>query len=225
MHPMPIPPTAVVFDMDGLLLDSERMALEAFTQACRDVSASVDEDTYARCIGSSWEATGRILSEALGSEARYQALRRRWDELYQARITESAVPLKPGARELLAALAHYGVPHALATSTARPVATVKLERAGVITSFSCLICGGETDRGKPHPDPYLAAVTALGTPPASSWALEDSENGVRAAHAAGLTVIQVPDLVPPSETLLALGHRVAADLFEVLDELHRSFTA
>lgn len=220
---MTTPPAAVVFDMDGLLLDSERLARDAFVEACRDVGVSVDDDTYARCIGSNSEATGRILSEALGSAARFEVLRDRWEGLYHARVTTAAVPRKPGAGELLAALAHYGVPCALATSTARPTATTKLERAGLITSFTCMICGGETDRGKPHPDPYLAAVTALGTPPASSWALEDSENGVRAAHAAGLTVIQVPDLVPPSETLLALGHRVAVDLFEVLDEVHRAF--
>jgi HAD superfamily hydrolase (TIGR01509 family) len=219
------PPAGVVFDMDGLLLDSERLAREAFDEACRVVGVEVEPEVYARCIGSNREATAAILVDVLGSQAVYGELDRHWDERYQSLINGGAVALKPGALELLTALTSYGIPRALATSTARPRATLKLQRAGVISYFSCLICGGETDRGKPHPDPYLAAVTALGTPPGASWALEDSENGVRAAEAAGLRVFQVPDLVAPSEALRGLGHRVAADLFEVLDELNRACAA
>lgn len=215
-------PAAVVFDMDGLLLDSERLAREAFFEACRMVGVDVDDDVYARCIGSTREDTAQLLSEALGSRDLHGELDRCWDELYQTRIAASAVPLKAGARELLDALARYDIPRALATSTDRATATLKLERAAVISSFSCLICGGETDRGKPHPDPYLAAVTALGAPPESTWALEDSAHGVRSAHAAGLRVFQIPDLVPPPPDLEGLGHHVAADLFQVLDELHRA---
>jgi HAD superfamily hydrolase (TIGR01509 family) len=213
-------PAGVVFDMDGLLLDSERLARETFLEACQDMGVHLDPEVYARCIGSTREATALLLTEALASDSVYRELDRRWDELYQTRINTAAVALKPGAAELLSALEQYRIPRALATSTARPTATLKLQRAGVISAFSCLICGGETERGKPHPDPYLAAVTALGTLPASSWALEDSDNGVRAAHAAGLRVFQIPDLVAPSADLLGLGHRVAVDLFEVLEELH-----
>lgn len=217
------PPSAVVFDMDGLLLDSERVAREAFRDACSDLGLHVDDDVYARCIGSTQQATAHLLTEALASQAAYAALERRWDELYEHRISDSPVPLKAGARELLDALQAYRVPCALATSTARARATRKLEHAGVIARFSCLICGGETERGKPYPDPYLAAVTALGTAPERTWALEDSENGVRAAHAAGLAVVQVPDLIPPDDTVLVLGHWVVGDLFDVLRELHRAF--
>jgi HAD superfamily hydrolase (TIGR01509 family) len=217
-------PAGVVFDMDGLLLDSERLAREAFDAACRIVGVRVDAEVYARCIGSNRAATARILTAALASEAAYAELDRHWEERYHARISTAAVALKPGALELLEALEGYGIPRGLATSTSRPRTTLKLERADVISFFSCLICGGETERGKPHPDPYLAAVTALGTLPDATWALEDSENGVRAAHAAGLQVFQIPDLVVPSEALRGLGHRVAPDLFEVLDELHRACT-
>lgn len=215
-------PAGVVFDMDGLLLDSERLAREAFQEACQSMGVCVDSGVYGRCIGTTREATAVILTEALASEDDYRELDRRWETLYQVRVGGSPVPVKAGAHELLNALAGYRIPCALATSTARPLATGKLERAGLISYFSCLICGDETVRGKPHPDPYLAAVAALGTPATSSWALEDSENGVRAAHAAGLRVFQIPDLVTPSEALLGLGHRVAVDLLEVLDELHRA---
>jgi HAD superfamily hydrolase (TIGR01509 family) len=208
--------------MDGLLLDSERLARETFEQACGKLGLSVSPDAYSRCIGSTREATAAVLTGVLASEAAYLELDRLWNQLYDSRIEATPVALKPGALALLQALSDYRIPRALATSTARPRATLKLERARVLTFFTCLICGGETARGKPHPDPYLAAVTALGSLPAETWALEDSPHGVRAAMTAGLRVFQIPDLIAPDEALLALGHRVAVDLHEVLEELHRA---
>lgn len=201
--------------MDGLLLDSERLARLAFEDACAELDIHIEPAVYERCIGSSWEATRTLLTEVLGSEDVYTELDRVWDRSYRMRIDAGQLGLKPGARALLRALETAGIPRAVATSTRRPMATAKLTRTGILPFFACLICGGETARGKPHPDPYLAAVAALRTPPAETWALEDSENGVRSARAAGLTVIQVPDLVDPSEELRGLGHRVVDDLFAV----------
>lgn len=210
------PPVAVVFDMDGLLLDSERVASAAFEVACAELDIVLDPAVYARCIGSSWEATRQVLSAALGDVTRYETLRQAWDADYRRRIDAGEIAVKPGARDLLDALEAARIPRALATSTRRPTAMLKLSRSGLLEAFACLVCGGETERGKPHPEPYLAAVAVLGAAPARCWALEDSENGVRAAHAAGLRVIQVPDLIPPSADLQTLGHTIAGDLFEVL---------
>jgi HAD superfamily hydrolase (TIGR01509 family) len=218
---VPGAPAAVVFDMDGLLLDSERLARMAFLEACDVLGLAVDDAVYARCIGSTPAGTEAILRAALGPAIDYAALDHLWNERYQRRIQAAPVDLKPGALALLDALAELGIPRGLATSTGRVTATRKLSGAGVIAYFSCLICGGETARGKPHPDPYLAAVAGLGVPAADAWALEDSENGVRAAHAAGLQVIQVPDLVEPSAALRALGHPVVGSLLDVLAALPR----
>ncbi len=205
--------------MDGLLLDSERLARRAFEEACAGVGAEVAPDLYERCIGTSWEATRALLSDAVGSAAAYAELDRTWARHYQALIDAGELSLKPGARHLLETLEAVGIPCGLATSTRRALATAKLSRTGILTHFSCLICGGETPRGKPHPDPYLAAVAGLGVLPPETWALEDSENGVRSAHAAGLRVFQVPDLVPPSAALLELGHTVVDDLFDIVRRL------
>ncbi|HEX7034534.1 MAG TPA: HAD family phosphatase [Pseudomonadales bacterium] len=218
-------PAGVVFDMDGLLLDSERLARETFELACERLGLAVDPEAYLRCVGSTEEDTARILTEVLASESAYRELHRHWNALYHERIETAPVALKAGALELLRALDGYGIPRALATSTRRPRATLKLERAGVLGYFTCLICGGETDRGKPYPDPYLAAVTALGTRPSETWALEDSEHGVRSARTAGLTVFLVPDLIAPGPALASLEPRVVNDLFEVLGELHRCCAA
>jgi HAD superfamily hydrolase (TIGR01509 family) len=179
----------------------------------------VEPEVYVKCIGGSWEATRLLLTDALGGAEDYEALAACWERRYQVRIDAGDVRLKPGAIELLTVLQDAGIPRGLATSTRRATATAKLSGAGILPSFSCLICGGETQRGKPHPDPYLAAVAGLGTPAHLTWALEDSENGVRAARAAGLWVIQVPDLVPPSTELLALGHAVADSLLDVVEML------
>jgi HAD superfamily hydrolase (TIGR01509 family) len=214
-------PAAVVFDMDGLLLDSERVAREAFLEACELFGVVVDDAVYARCIGSTPAGTRAVLRDALGPGFDYGAFDRRWDDRYRRRLDAAPVDLKPGAMELLEDLATLGIPRGLATSTGRSLATRKLADAGVISHFACLICGGETSRGKPFPDPYLAAVSALGVRAESAWALEDSENGVRSAHAAGLEVIQVPDLVAPSAELLALGHAVVGSLFDVRAALER----
>lgn len=207
--------------MDGLLLDSERLARDAFEEACTALAFRVPGEVYLRCIGASWDATRDVLTAVLGSAERYEALDRRWQDAYQARIDAGEVMLKSGVMELLAALQEAGVPRAVATSTRRPIATVKLAGVGVLERFSCLICGGETPRGKPYPDPYLAAVAGLGTPAHLTWALEDSENGVRAALAAGLQVFQVPDLVPPSKQLRDLGHTVVASLHDLVELLRQ----
>ncbi|MEQ8486299.1 MAG: HAD family phosphatase [Pseudomonadales bacterium] len=212
-------PAAVVFDMDGLLLDSERLAQAAFREACTELGVTVDDAVYARCIGSTPAGTEQILREAVGADLDYPSLDRIWSDRYAARLDAGPVDLKPGALDLLDALAAHGIPRGLATSTGRDLATRKLTGAGVISYFACLICGGETARGKPHPDPYLAAVACLGVPAGAAWALEDSENGVRAAHAAGLRVIQVPDLVAPSAALRSLGHDVLPSLRHVLAAL------
>ena len=121
--------------------------------------------------------------------------------------------------ELLGRLRHRRVPTALVTSTRRETALSKLSRVGLLDFFDQLVCGGETDRGKPDPDPYLAAAELLGQDPARCWALEDSANGVRAAHAAGCWVFQVPDLVAPTDDLLTLGHTVVDSLHDVLRRL------
>jgi len=211
-------PAGVVFDMDGLLLDSERLARDLFFSSCKELGCEVELAMYHRCVGASWEATRQILTGALGSRT-YGRLEARWTECYQDAIHAQPVPLKPGVESLLARLDALCIPRALATSTRRDVAETKLRFSGLLAHFSVLVCGGETERGKPYPDPYLAAVAGLGLAAGKCWACEDSDNGVKAAHAAGLKVYQVPDLVPPGADVVAFGHPVLESLEELLAAL------
>jgi len=208
-------PAGVLFDMDGLLLDSERLARDAYVRACEDFGWRADLAVYQRCIGSTYEKTRDILTTAHGEKFPYEAIDARWSDHYHARLAEGPVPVKAGAVTLLSHLMERGVPMALVTSTRRATALEKLEAAELIGYFDALVCGGETERGKPDPDPYLAGAARLDLLPAACWALEDSANGVRAAVSAGCTVYQVPDLVAPTRELEALGHRIVATLTEV----------
>lgn len=201
--------------MDGLLLDSERLARDAFVRACTELGWPADLVAYHRCIGSTYRQTEDILRQAYGLGFPYEAIDERWSSHYHARLAEGPVPVKPGAVELLECLAARSVPVVLVTSTRRPTAEEKLTATGLLTYFERLICGGETTRGKPHPDPYLTAAGALSLAPSRCWAVEDSANGVWSAHGAGCTVFQVPDLVAPTTEIRELGHRIVTTLHDV----------
>jgi HAD superfamily hydrolase (TIGR01509 family) len=211
----PFAPAALVFDMDGLLLDTERIALELFETVCRAYGCEVERDVYFRCIGSTEAGTRQILCDAMGSAFPYDAISQEWFARYHERVSTDAVPVKAGAVELLERSGELALPVALATSTRTQLARHKLRLAGLDDYFDVVIGGDAVSRGKPDPEPYLTASRALGQAPRACWAIEDSDNGVRSAHAAGLFVIQVPDLVAPSPALRALGHPVVADLHAV----------
>ena len=205
--------------MDGLLLDSERLAKDAFFTACREFGLQPEPAGYEGCIGATGEATEGILRDAYGPDFPYPQVRDRWAALYEQWVLHRPVPVKPGALELLQRFAQLRVPCALATSTGRKITLAKLRHARLDGCFPHLVCGGETPRGKPYPDPYIEATASLGAAPEHCWALEDSNTGVRAAHAAGLRVFQVPDQVAPSAEVAALGHIIVGSLFEVLQQL------
>ena len=212
-------PDAVVFDMDGLLLDSERLALKAFREACAEFGVEADEAVYRRCIGTNPAATERILREGLGPEFPLAEVHALWDEKYAAVAYGPAVPLKPGVEELLNALAASGLAMAVATSTVHALASAKLTKAGIKRHFEFIIAGDQVREGKPHPEIYAPAAQRLGLSAGRCLALEDSDNGVRSARAAGLMVIQVPDMVPPSDEVRGFGHLIVTSLHEVAHHL------
>jgi HAD superfamily hydrolase (TIGR01509 family) len=208
--------SAVIFDLDGLLLDTERPALRAFDEACECMRLTLDRSIYLQCIGTTEFRTREILVEALGEAALYDELRRAWGERY---ALQGPASLKDGAVELLQTMNRSGVPIALATSTFYEKAMEKLRRAEILDYFNAIVTGDQVARGKPDPEIYLQAAMKLNALPGLCVAIEDSDNGVRAAHAAGMTVIQVPDLAPPADDVRALGHLVLESLRDVESRL------
>lgn len=213
---------AVLFDMDGLLLDSERLYLDAFRAACEVHGYAFDEASYLNIICTPDDEASSILRSAYGSAFPLAEVSRLAAERYRQRVEAEPVPLKPGVEGLLEYLLARDLPRAVVTSTSSALAQHKLKLAGVLEAFSFVLGGDQVAQGKPAPEGYLCACAQLGARPERCLALEDSENGVRAALAAGLTVVQIPDLKAPSDELRALGHRIMLSLAEVRDWLERS---
>jgi HAD superfamily hydrolase (TIGR01509 family) len=206
---------AVIFDMDGLLLDSERVALSTFVEACREVGFEPDVEVYYKCIGGNAERTRQILTQGLGDTFPFAAVDQLWHARYEAEATTRPFPIKPGALDLLRLLEQRHVRRAVVTSTRHDSASRKLSNARLEPFFEFIVGGDEIVNCKPDPEIYLEACHRLDSSPSVCLALEDSDNGVLSAFAAGLTVVQVPDLVPPSAAVRALGHRIVASLAEV----------
>lgn len=199
----------VIFDMDGLLIDSERAALTCWREAATAQSLEVDDTLWLSMVGLHEAGCAKLLDDLLGAaqaERLTLACKHRYDALL-----EQGLPLKSGVHGLLQNLSDLDVPLAVATSTRGERAQIKLARSGIDHFFRHVVTSSDVTHAKPAPDLYLLAAQRLGIPPDECIALEDSEFGVRAAAAAGLRVIQVPDLVPASELSRSLA-TVVSDL-------------
>ncbi|TDK29437.1 HAD family hydrolase [Luteimonas terrae] len=208
--PLPFRPAAVIFDMDGLMLDSERAILDALRAAATEHGADIDPDWWLCLIGHTDAVCRARLGEKIGAAAA-DALLEDGHARYVA-VAEAGVPHRPGIVALLELLASHGVPRAVATSTRSPLAQRKLAAAGLLSHFDVVCTSSDVATPKPAPDVYLLAAERLGVVPAQCLVLEDSPTGVRAALAAGMTAIQVPDLLTPDDTVRALGHRIVESL-------------
>ena len=206
---------AVILDMDGLILDSERMALGLLAQAAEDLGLPWRADVGLAMVGLDSRDSDQVIRRHLGADFPVAELRQAFGERYGAAIAERRIDAKPGVRELLDVLDKVGLPRAVATSTQRSRARAKLTAVGLFERFHGLVCGDEVARGKPAPDIFLAAARLLAAAPGSCLVLEDSNAGARGALAAGMRVVIVPDLLSPDADLLAAGTPVCASLHEV----------
>ncbi len=206
---------AVVFDMDGLLLDTERIALAAFFETCERLGVAAGRDLFERCIGTNRSLQREVLKNGLREQIDHLLFEQAWDGAYLERISSAPIPLKRGAMALLEHVASLKIPAAVATSTRTARAREKLQACGILERFRAVVGGEQVANSKPAPDLFLRAAKLLGVSAGACLALEDSDNGVRAAVRAGMTVVQIPDLVQPSADLLALGHIVLPSLADV----------
>lgn len=217
MNPMNF--QAAIFDMDGLLLDTERVCIVIFEQACQAVGVPFLRDLYLSVIGRNAAGIEATLRAGYGPDLDYMQLHNEWRTRYNAVVKHQAIPVKQGVIELLEWLKAEHIPTAVATSTQRDVASIKLRLSGLDRYFDAVATGCEVSQGKPHPEIYLLAASRLDVAPAQCLAFEDSNNGVRSAVAAKMIAYQIPDLVMPSDDVVALGHRIRPTLSDVLEEL------
>lgn len=211
---LPRQPAAVVFDMDGLLFDSERLYAESILTAAREVGCAMSHDVFLQLVGRSREVNHRFLLDHYGADYPLQALISTWGRHFQA-LAAVGLPLKPGAAELLDLLDELGLPRAIATSSTHATVRRNLTALGLVDRFHDVVAHGDYASGKPSPDPFLKAAERLGVAPALCLALEDSHNGVRSASSAGMMTIMVPDLIPATEEIRDLCALVVDDLHAV----------
>jgi beta-phosphoglucomutase len=205
---------AIIFDMDGLMLDTERLRKQLFDRVVTELGIVLPDDLYLQTIGRTLRDTRLIYAEHLGAEFPFDELRARRLEIERAHIDQHGVPTKPGLASVLDWLESRAFPRAVATSTVRASAHRLLHAAGVRHRFDIIVGGDDVVHGKPAPDLFLLAADYLGVAPSDCVVLEDSGAGIRAAHRAGMTSILVPDLQSPSDDVRQLAYRVCASLHE-----------
>ena len=205
---------AVIFDMDGTLLDTESVFKTIVFEVCTDLGYEMTEAVHLSMVGGSHERTNQLLVEAYGVTFPYALFDERCRVIMRER-THGGVPGMTGARELVSELHAGNLPMGVAASSRQPHAQIHLGAAGLLDMFETVVTRDDVVNPKPHPEPYLTAARRLGVDPLTCLALEDSYSGVRAAHAAGMQTVMVPDLVHPSEEIRALGIAVMESLDHV----------
>ena len=212
-------PAAVIFDMDGLLLDTEPLAARAWTDAATALGVEFDGALALAMVGRNWGDCVAMVRARYDARYPIDALLGSWHTAYDAIVAREGLRVKPGALELIAWLERNAIPRAVATSTRSERARAKLASTALLPRFFDVVGGDEIARGKPEPDIYVEAARRLGVATAECVVLEDSVPGVRAALAAGMRPIMVPDLHAPPADLIALDLLVLPSLHAVLDHL------
>lgn len=210
---MSFKPAAVIFDMDGLLLDSEPLYRETWQRAARELGHPIDDELYARFVGRGNVEARAILRSAFGDAFDHAAFAERWTGYWRESVRARSLAAKRGAAELIDFLDGQGTPKAVATSSPRDFAVPSL--GALAARFDAIVTGDDVAHAKPAPDLFLLAAARLEVAPSSCLVLEDSEAGFRAARAAKMEVIVVPDLVPPTTEMAEGALAICATLHEV----------
>ena len=209
---------AVIFDMDGIIFDTERLYIESWKAVAQEYDLNNVTDMAYRIIGVNDIMSRKVFTDYYQGTRDYDQCRKRVSEVFHSRY-DGKIPVKPGAREILAFLKERNIPVALASSTRIETVQRELKEAGLYQAFDHIIGGDMIKQSKPAPDIFLAAAEKLQEAPENCYVLEDSHNGIRAAAAAGMHPIMVPDLLEVTEEMQELAETVCPTLYEAIDYL------
>jgi HAD superfamily hydrolase (TIGR01509 family) len=209
-------PQAVLFDMDGLMLDTESPVIPFWYEVMEKNGYILDEETLLKTIGVPAITTEKMLIEKYGKDFPYEKITEELENMVEDDIEKNGIPHRPGLLTLLDHLDALNIPKAVATSTQRSKALWKLKHANIIERFSVIVCVDDVKRGKPAPDLFLAAAEKLGKKPETCVGFEDSTAGLQALFAAGVKSIFVKDILQPPEEVLKTVYRQYANLAEAV---------
>ncbi len=208
-------PKAILFDMDGLMLDSECLYQAAWQTAARELGYTLDTAVYLSLVGQSNATAAAAFTAIFGSDFPVADFNDRWHARWQELVRSQGIVLKPGLLALLDWLEQQTVPKAVGTSSDLAEAHLCLSIAGIRDRFAAIVTVDQVAAGKPAPDIFLEAAHRLDIKPANCLVLEDSNAGVQAAQSAGMPVVMVPDLQSPNEASKAIALAIFSSLHEV----------
>lgn len=206
-----------VFDMDGLMFDTERIVYEIWLEMLTADGLKYDLEIFKRTIGLRRDESEMVYKSVYGKDFDYDGYKQKSRMLHRKHIENNAVPIKSGLVELLDFLKNNDLKISLATSTSNDTALWMIEKSGLYDYFDAFVCGNEVKNGKPAPDVFLEAAKRIGVNPKNCFAFEDSFNGIRSAHCAGMITVMVPDLIEPDSEMKELSDFICSSLDESIE--------
>ncbi len=212
---------SIVFDMDGIIFDSEQLVLRTWKHYAPEYGLNNIEESFLKCVGTTRESTKKTMEKIYGTDFNYIEFRDKASELFHKTAEEEGLPLKKGVEELLNYLKEEEYVIGLASSTRIEIVTKELKEAGLYEYFNTIMGGDLLQRSKPYPDIYLMTCEKMNVDPKDTYAVEDSYNGIRSAYSAAMKPIMVPDLLPSTDEMREKAIIILHDLIQVKDYLKR----
>lgn len=213
---------AVIFDMDGLMIDSERVTFEGYQHVLAKENLTMSEEKYKTLLGKPVKAVHDLFKEDYGPQYDVDQIIKDVHAYIAKRFETEGVPLKPGLVELLKYLKENNYKTIIATSSHRNRVDLIVKQAQIDQYFDDSICGDEVTKGKPNPEVFLKACQKLQVSPQDALVLEDSESGINAAYNAEIKVIGIPDMKYPEEKYVKMTYKIMDNLFQVKDFLEEN---
>lgn len=210
----------IIFDMDGLMFDTERLVIKAWDFAGKQMGCSITKDIVIKTLGLNTENTRRVFIEHLGNNFDFYVFRKIRVDYMTDYIDKNGIPIKTGLIELLDFLKSNHYKMTVATSTEKEKTEYYFKKANISYYFDDIVCGDMIERGKPEPDIYLKASKIIGVAPNECLALEDSPIGILSAYRAKMKPVMIPDLVKPNEETNKLLYAKLPTLFDVIELLN-----
>ncbi len=213
--------TGAVFDMDGLMFDTERLVYETWQAMMDEKGYKYSLEIFKNTIGLRADASKAYYLSLFGNNFEYDSFKSRSRIIFMKRVENEGVPLKKGLIELLEFLKVQQFKISLATSTTSQTALKLLKMSGVYDFFDTFVCGDDVKNGKPHPEVFLTAAAKLGLLPENCVAFEDSINGIKSAFAANMKTVMVPDYLPPTEEIKPMIGYLCSDLSQAINYIRK----